>query len=99
MKTRAVSLLILLSFCSGCGTVNTHSSVPEAHNPQGPYDGVRYDWHKLSVDHHVDAVCFFALDLPISALADTVFLPIDLSTPMTPGIPDAPDSANGREHK
>jgi uncharacterized protein YceK len=99
MKRHTVSFLILLSVCSGCGTVNTHTSVPEAHNPQGPYDGVRFDWQRLSQDHHADAVCFYALDLPISALADTMFLPLDLGTPMTPGTSNTLDAANGTERK
>lgn len=99
MNMRTVSFLILLGFCSGCGTMNTHTSVVEAHNPQGPYEGMRFDWQKLSKDHDGDAVCFYALDLPISTLADTLFLPLGLGTPMTPGTLGTPDPANGAEHK
>ncbi|HZQ45533.1 MAG TPA: YceK/YidQ family lipoprotein, partial [Verrucomicrobiae bacterium] len=94
-KLRAASVLIILSLCSGCGTMNTHSTVAESHNPQGPYDGVRYDWHQLSTDHHVDSFCFYTLDLPFSAIGDTIFLPIDLRTPMSPGKSDIPDSSDG----
>ena len=71
MKTRqllvSVSLLGLVVFCSGCGSLIGHGMAPGT-----AYIGVCFD-----ADAIAHGNILFIADLPFSAIADTVFLPIE----------------------
>lgn len=80
---RGVCLLLALS-CSGCATVNVLNS--DKADPPLVYGGTRLDWYALH-----DGCCaqdrfgalapdYPGLDLPFSALLDTLLLPFSLAT-------------------
>jgi uncharacterized protein YceK len=91
MKIHWASTLLVLSLCTGCGTICSHNG--EGLVKGGVYQGVRFDARVLS---HSDigwgkdqeayddpsfvgvSICYAVWDLPLSAMADTVVLPVDL---------------------
>lgn len=81
---RALLLTLLASQLAGCAT----AKVLNANDPRVPliYGGTRLDWYSLNGgccprDHYgSDAPDYPALDLPLSALADTLLLPVTLLT-------------------
>jgi uncharacterized protein YceK len=83
MKFLTVLLLVIASFASGCGTLYQHI---DPFGEPGPYSGVRADFQTMrnlwkgrasSESFEVCAHC----DLPLSFVADTLFLPYDLTHP------------------
>ena len=81
---RALLLTLLASQLAGCAT----AKVLDSNDPHVPliYGGTRLDWYSLNGgccprDHFgSEAPDYPALDLPLSALADTLLLPITLLT-------------------
>ena len=81
---RALLLTLLASQLAGCATAKALDS----NDPGVPliYGGTRLDWYSLNGgccprDHFgSEAPDYPALDLPLSALADTLLLPITLLT-------------------
>jgi uncharacterized protein YceK len=67
-----VALLALLT--SGCGTIYRHSEGARA-----PYSGVQFDAAGVGNIGEPALTVIFALDLPLSAVADTLLLPYDLT--------------------
>jgi uncharacterized protein YceK len=73
---------LAVTLCSGCASVTSRSGEHEPHN--SIYLGVREDIYivqtgELIYSAHGDLPRFIgALDLPLSAVADTAFLPFDL---------------------
>jgi uncharacterized protein YceK len=59
----------LLALCSGCGTFITHAF----DEPHEAYNGVRFDAQCVS-----RGTAGFIIDMPFSAVADTLLLPVDL---------------------
>lgn len=87
MKTRLIAGLASLALCAGCSTAITHDKL-NCSNSTGTYRGVRFDTTLLthpeqiptnSAAPRVKTICFSVLDLPFSAVADTVLLPVDLT--------------------
>jgi uncharacterized protein YceK len=81
-----IAIPLLMSFLTGCGTVLTFSS-PDT--PQPPYEprvfgGVRLDTLGVTKSAELESplgallTVVFALDLPLSAAADLVTLPLTL---------------------
>jgi uncharacterized protein YceK len=82
-RTLALTLLLALSL-TGCATVRTL----DAAKPNAPvvYAGTRLDWYAINggccpLDRFgAEAPRYPGLDLPASALLDTVLLPFSLAT-------------------
>jgi uncharacterized protein YceK len=68
MKFQNIFVLTIAIFCSGCGTFVAHVCEPRPR----PYGGVRVDCGFIALGL-VPAI----VDVPISAAADTLLLPID----------------------
>lgn len=73
---RAVLLLALATLVApGCASVLARSLRPD----DAPYVGARSGWEEVTgPNRQVSERAFFALDLPFSAVLDTVLLPWDL---------------------
>lgn len=67
-------VVFLLVVASGCGTIYQHQN-GDAHL----YSGVRLDGVAICHVGEPGAMLAFLLDLPLSALADTILLPYDLA--------------------
>ncbi|MEB0226288.1 YceK/YidQ family lipoprotein [Pseudomonas sp. 10S4] len=67
-------LLVLIACSSGCAALYHRA------NYEGcPYIGTRFDWGVLTEDSpRLGFVPFLVIDLPLSAVVDTVFLPFEL---------------------
>ena len=84
-----ICALVLLSL-SGCATVRTL----DAAKPGAPviYAGTRLDWYAINggccpLDRFgAEAPRYAVLDLPASALLDTLFLPLSLATALGIGL-------------
>lgn len=84
-----ICALALLSL-SGCATIRTL----DAAKPGAPviYAGTRLDWYAINggccpLDRFgAEAPRYAALDLPASALLDTLFLPLSLATALGVGL-------------
>jgi uncharacterized protein YceK len=75
----------LCSLCSGCGTIDSLAEQGAAGKAaRTPYGGVRLDFRFLT--HNAKecpstygcSLCYVAYDLPFSAIADTLLLPVNL---------------------
>ncbi len=91
--TRVAIAALATAALSGCGTMGNLAGCCVS-GPHEIYGGVRLDakaaWESggeavhtkglESLGHVAEAVCFLALDLPLSAVADTVTLPITIPT-------------------
>lgn len=90
MIGRALLVLTTLSLLGGCATVRTL----DAAKPGAPiiYSGTRLDWYSLnggccSLDRFgAEAPRHAALDLPASALLDTLLLPFSLAAALGLGL-------------
>ena len=88
MKTATIcAVFFTLVFCPGCATIITHGgpgSEDLADLPHGVYRGVRLDGCFVFSQPGSDEPGVFrflgAVDLPLSAGADTIVLPYDLIT-------------------
>ena len=69
IATQVSACVLLLFLCSGCGTFITHAF--EA--PHQAYSGVRFDAKCVG-----QGTGGFVIDMPFSAVADTLLLPVDL---------------------
>lgn len=91
-QTRAVSAgaLLLIALLPGCATVRTL----DAAKPGAPliYAGTRLDWYSLNggccpMDRFgAEAPKYAGLDLPASALLDTLLLPFSLAAELGIGL-------------
>ena len=70
-KASVILTIIVLAFCSGCGTVSTGFE----RNPYPVYGGVRQDAHIIGGG---GAGPIFIIDVPFSFAADTLLLPLGL---------------------
>jgi uncharacterized protein YceK len=61
---------------SGCGTIATHAGGGDGVTKNGSYRGITYDCRHLTDDQGGGILIF---DIPLSAVADTLVLPFDLS--------------------
>ena len=83
MSRRAVPALVLVPLLvvallvsgSACGTVG---SMAGASRPPPVYGGVRVHVEDLTKDWDAPVIAFAAFDLPLSAAADTIVLPVTL---------------------
>jgi len=81
MKTFSCSSIVffLLSTITGCATIQLHSN---NNAPLQVYAGTQLAWQRTQKYwHHYDfygQVAFFAMDVPLCAIADTVLLPVDI---------------------
>ena len=71
---------LFVCIACGCGTLGDHGFGP-CPQPRTPriYGGVREDLDGITSDS-VEAQVFCTLDLPLSAVADTVLLPATIQT-------------------
>jgi uncharacterized protein YceK len=76
------TLYILLGmFCSGCGTIANHPDKGSVEYPgRVAYEGVRMDWETGKYIYPIGYGPFSYLDMPFSAVFDTLCLPSDLYT-------------------
>jgi len=86
MKARYIFPLAMLALCSGCGTVMNHTT--DTMTRAGAYSGVRLDADTISYASELNSegkhgagwmILFLAIDMPISAVAETLLLPYDLT--------------------
>lgn len=85
-RVRAVACVLLSLTLSGCATLRSL----DAAKPDAPvvYAGTRLDWYALqggccATDRFgAEAPTYPAVDLPASALLDTLLLPLSLATAM-----------------
>ncbi|WP_165679321.1 YceK/YidQ family lipoprotein [Metapseudomonas otitidis] len=75
MKIRRLSLTLVFSLCSGCGTF----AAEIANGPYCPYQGVLLDIHAMTSWEAIKAMRGFGIplgliDLPFSAVMDTFVL-------------------------
>lgn len=90
MRIRALCLLTLLTSLGGCATLRTL----DAAKPGAPiiYSGTRLDWYSLNGGccplERFGAVApqYPALDLPASALVDTLLLPFAVAAELGVGL-------------
>lgn len=83
----ALSLLLLIG-TTGCGTIIAHAKGPQGRPPEvsGVYQGAKYDFWWLNTyasndgDLQMEGVLYgpaYFIDIPISAVFDTLLLPYD----------------------
>ena len=70
------SVLGLIICGSGCASIATHAGGGDEDTRTGVYRGVRYGCRHLTDDQGGGILIF---DIPLSAVADTLLLPYDLS--------------------
>ena len=76
MKTPLSMLALFVALVvSGCGTIATHAGGGDEATQTGAYRGVRYISRHVGDDQGGG---IFILDIPLSAVADTLLLPYDL---------------------
>lgn len=63
-----------LLLATGCGSLGSRWR-----GGSGAYQGVRFDCEQV-VHHSTELEVIAALDIPLSAIVDTLFLPYDLAT-------------------
>jgi uncharacterized protein YceK len=67
-------------FCSGCGTITNHPDVGSVFYPgRAAYGGVGMDW-EMGTSSQLGCGPWWFLDMPFSAVFDTLCLPGDLYT-------------------
>jgi len=84
MNARDIFGFAMLALCAGCGTVVNHTT--DTMTRAGAYSGVRLDADTISYASQTNSegsygvwmIPFLAIDMPISAVADTLLLPYDL---------------------
>jgi uncharacterized protein YceK len=78
-KLKIVAILLpIICFCGGCGTISTQGKTGPGDlwaTPSGVYRGVRFDGSIIAAGDWPVIV-----DIPFSAIADTIVLPYDLAT-------------------
>ena len=84
-KRRVLTPVLLLLAASGCGTIRNLCADPEvfprSDNPQSAYGGVRLDANTAAASTTLGwtdsplLAFFWTLDLPLSAIGDTLTLP------------------------
>lgn len=81
MKKLLIILSLISIVCTGCGTIANHT-VRET----SEYGGTKFDYLQIYVNHNVIAISpayymfwtfFWTIDMPITAVGDTLMLPID----------------------
>ena len=85
MTTRYAFVLVALTLCSGCGIIASHTN-QGPNDPHGVYRGVRLDAGVLSEPDRYGtdptltgcSICYVAWDSPLSFVADTILLPVDI---------------------
>jgi uncharacterized protein YceK len=65
---------LLLLLAAGCGSIDTRWE-----GNHGPYVGTRFDAQQITHYSHESELIVGAIDIPFSAIVDTLFLPYDLS--------------------
>jgi uncharacterized protein YceK len=88
----AAMLLPVICFCGGCGTICTRGKTEPGDwwaTPTGVYRGVRLDGSLIG-----DGDLAPIVDIPLSAIADTIVLPYDLSTLHTNKVNVPPNNSN-----
>ena len=68
-------LAALLLLAAGCGSLSSRWN-----GNYGPYVGVKLDIEQVT-HYETEGEVIAAFDIPLSAIADTLFLPYDLSRP------------------
>jgi uncharacterized protein YceK len=92
-KLKIVPILLpIICFCGGCGTISTQGITKPGDwwaTPTGVYRGVRFDGSFIAAgDLPV------VIDIPFSAIADTIVLPYDLATLHTNKVNVPPKNPN-----
>src|SRR5204863_4925337 len=80
MKKLALFCTLLMVLCCGTGCMSTIAHVG-IHNPfpaEGVYPGVRLETGAIQDPGEGPFIIFYCLDLPLTAVLDTLFVPIDL---------------------
>jgi uncharacterized protein YceK len=83
MRKRHILGFVMLTLCSGCGTVLSHTTTQDT--VIGPYSGVRTDVFMIGHANESSPdfpaapwiIPFCIIDVPLSAALDTIFLPYD----------------------
>ena len=75
MNRKALCALLISAFLCGCGTMDNMNS---ARGPTRVYGGVRHDMREIAVGNRAAA-----LDIPLSAVGDTVTLPVTVGRKLT----------------
>jgi uncharacterized protein YceK len=86
MSRPTPSLLVSLSFVaflSGCAAIGARQGVEAAPHYAGVHDDLYYFSHPEKADHPSLQILNI-IDLPFSAIVDTVMLPFDSKTPAKP---------------
>jgi uncharacterized protein YceK len=99
---KLISLAMMMSVflaMAGCGTLNEHVYAPLGTKSPKPYGGVRYDLYvsaqaiQMSLTSSSPLIqlvaILYPLDLPLSAIADTILLPITIYYALTDSSEDA----------
>ena len=73
---KKIILIVLILTLTGCGTIISRTAGPMQSQKQGIYQGVRTDLKMIKADD--DMGVFVCLDVPMSAMSDTILLPVDL---------------------
>ena len=98
-KLKIVAILLLvLCFCGGCGTITTqHTTSPGdwVGVPSGVYRGVRFDGYIIAgAGWPAGLKVLSVVDIPFSAVGDTIVLPYDLATLHTNKVNVPPNNPN-----
>jgi uncharacterized protein YceK len=77
---RFIFSVLLAAFCSGCGTITNHPDETSTFYPRRTaYGGVKMDW-EMGTSNQLGCGPWWFLDMPFSAVFDTLCLPSDLYT-------------------
>jgi uncharacterized protein YceK len=91
-------LLTIICFCEGCGTITNQGKTRPGDcwsAPFGVYRGVRFDGSIIADGDWPPGIKVLSLvDIPFSAIADTIALPYDLSTLRTNKVNAPPNNPN-----
>jgi uncharacterized protein YceK len=82
MRYRSLSIFIVAVVCTGCGSILSRMNVdPGPGYTIRNYPGVRMDVCAITSPHAEPRalwICYGILDIPFTAVVDTLLLPIDL---------------------
>lgn len=74
--------VLLLLFCTGCGTFSSIFH-PHIDTEFGVYSGLRADWELWNLGYNSDEALLsgyqWMFDMPLSAVFDTILLPVTLT--------------------